>query len=481
MTVRSLRDGPVGPLLVVALVAISWFASVPPLWDAVTRTPVPGADLHHPFGYLLVAPIFGMWDTVSLLTTSQHYAFIASMAVLYAGWRVAARVRVRGGRADRGVRTDGGRSHGGGRTDRGRTDRGHADGEHTNDRHSPIARRVVTIVRAVAREFLFAALALVALLAWYAAAALVPRPMAAIRLHDPDLVAVDFHSHTNYSHDGWSLFTVERRRSWHEAGGFHAAYITDHYTWEGVAEALPANPIRAGDRTVMLSGMELRMRNRHVNVLGDPDRYIFALDTLLHHLNPEALARGPDSTTAATHAAATAPPPTILYTIPGPLDQIVPFPAASVPHARADFAGVVGVELVDGAPRGLEQLRRQHDEVLALADSMNLAVVAGTNHHGWGRTVPAWSVMRLPGWRDMSPDAIGEAIEATLHRERRRAVTVVQRRTPHHGESTIALAASLPILLWEHFRMLTAPERMSWMLWAAAWWGGAVVRRRRRA
>ena len=367
--IRSFR----GPLAVAAVVALSTLVAVPALRDATTHQTFPPATLHHPPGYLIGAPLFGLWDTLSLLTVTQHYAVLATLIVLYAACRLVAA----------------------------RATRPH-----------------------LAREALFAVAALAALLAFYAAAALIPRPMAAIRLASPDLVAVDFHSHTNHSHDGWSLFTAARNRAWHEAGGFDAAYITDHYIWAGVDEALPANPARAGDRTVLLSGMEVRLRDRHTN-------------------------------------------------IPGPLDQIVPLGPGTP-------AGVIGVELSDGAPRGLEQVREQRGEILALADAMDLAVVAGTNHHGWGRTVAAWSVMRLPGWRDMSPDRLGSAIEGALHRERRRAVTVIERRVPYHDGSAVKLAATVPLLLWSHFRTLNPWQRVSWLAWSAIW-AAVRVRTSRRA
>ena len=402
------------PLLVTGLVAVSALAAAPPIRDAATLQPVPGATLHHPLGYLFGAPLFGIWDTLTLLTVSQHYAVLATLILLYLARRLfAARA----------------------------------------PRRAPPETRRPSLPRRAALELLRAALALAALLAFYAAAALLPRPMTGIRLAPPDLLAADFHSHTNHSHDGWSLFTAARNRAWHEGGGFHAAYITDHYTWAGVAEALPANPARAGGRTVLLSGMEVRLRGRHTNILGDRSRYVFALDSTFHHLAPDSIA-------AATERGA--PPPTMLYTIPGPLDQIVPL-------AHGSPAGVIGVELSDGAPRGLEQAWSQRAEIIALADSMDLAMVAGANHHGWGRTVTAWSVMRIPGWRDMSPRELGGAIEEVLHRERRRAVTVVERRMPYHDGSAAKLAATAPVLVWEHFRMLTVAERLSWIAWLAIW------------
>ena len=357
-----------GPLLVTVLVAVSALATIPALQDAATHQPFPPATLHHPPGYLLGAPLFGLFDSVSLLTLRQHYALVVTLIVLYLAHRLVAALLAR-------------------RTDRPR----------------PLPRP--SLPRRAAREALFAVAAIATLFAFYAAAALLPRPMTAITLADPDLIAVDFHSHTNHSHDGWSRFTAARNRAWHEAGGFGAAYITDHYTWAGVDDALPANPARAGERTVLLSGMEVRLRDRHTNILGDRDRYVFALDSTWHHLDP-------DSTAAARERGVA--PLTMLYTIPGALDRIVPL-------APGSPAGVVGVELSDGAPRGLEQARSGRADILALADSMD------------------------------------------------RAVTVVERRMRHHDGSAVKLAATVPWLLWEHFRMLSLAERVSWLVWAGVW------------
>ena len=420
---------PRGLLLVTVLVAVSALTTVPALQDAATHQPFPPATLHHPPGYLLGAPLFGLFDSVSLFTLRQHYALVLTLVLLYLAHRLVAAWTSR-----------------------------------SRSRTAAPATPRPSLARRAAREALFAVAALAALLAFYAAAALLPRPMVAIRLADPDLLAVDFHSHTNHSHDGWSRFTAARNRAWHEAGGFGAAYITDHYTWAGVDDARPANPARAGDRAVLLSGMEVRLRDRHTNILGDRSRYAFALDSTWHHLDPDSIAAARDRGAA---------PPTMLYTIPGALDRIVPL-APGYP------AGVVGVELSDGAPRGLEQAKGERADILALADSMDLAVVAGANLHGWGRTVAAWSVMRVPGWQGMSPSRLGEAIEAALHRDRRRAVTVVERRMPHHDGSAVKLAATVPWLLWEHFRMLSAAERVSWLAWVAV---GVAVRAavRRRA
>ncbi len=406
------------PVAVLALVVMGALFAAPPLQDAATGQAVPFARPGQPLGYLLGAPLFGIWDAMSLLTVSQHYAVLITLVLLHLARRVHAdRVLRREIAADPAAAAE-------------------------------IPRRALTGIR-IWMELGGAVGALLALLAFYAAAVFLPRPMVEIRLDDPDLLAVDFHSHTNRSHDGWSRFTAARNRAWHEDGGFDAAYITDHYTWDGVDDAAPANPDRAGGRTVMLSGMEVRLRNRHINLLGDRERYVFALDGTRHHLDPDSIAAARERG---------APPVTMLYTIPGPLDQVVPLGPGSP-------AGVVGIELSDGAPRGLEQVKAERAEILALADGMDLAVVAGSNMHGWGRTAAAWSVMRVPGWRDMPPGELGRAIEEVLHRDRRRAATVVERRMPYHDGGRVGIALTLPWLLWEHFRMMTVAERGSWIAW----------------
>lgn len=396
----------VGAVLVLLLAVTAAF-SVSPLQDAVTGDPVGIAEQTRPLAYLLGAPLFGIWDSLSLLSLSQHYAVLATLIALYLGsvsrarrWRVP-----------------------------GRSVRGWA-----------------------ARELGRAAAAFLLLLVFYGAGVVLPRPMTGIRLTEPDLLAIDFHSHTHYSHDGWSLFSAARNRVWHEAGGFDVAYVTDHYTWAGVDDAARDNPEWVGERTALLSGAEIRIHLRPTNILGDRSRYLGALDADSVYMDPDLLA---------AEARRLGRPPTLLYTMPGGLRFVVPF-TEEMP------SGMIGIEINDGSPRGLEQVRSQRAEIIALADSMDLALLGAANLHGWGRTVASWSVMEIPGWQEMTPEEVGDAIEETLHGQRRNAVQVVERRMPYHGGSPLLVVATLPWLTLEHFRMLSLEERAAWLLWIAA-------------
>jgi hypothetical protein len=397
-------------LTLALLIVLSASFGTTTLVDAVSGLPADTAEPTRPLAFLIGAPLFGVWDSLSLLTASQHYAVVLTLVAAYIVIRLirlVRRVPLRAPGAGRGL----------------------------------VARATGETARALA--------ALGVLLAFYAAGLLVPRPMVGIELADPELMSVDFHSHTMYSHDGWGLFTARRNRAWHEGGGFNVGYVTDHYTWRGVDAATVDNPERVGERTALLSGAEIRIHQRPTNILGDRWRYLFALDSDSIYMEPDSLrARGDVD----------GKPPTLLYTMPGQLQYVVPF-------SDTDRSGVIGIEINDGSPRGLEQVRRDRREILALADSADLAVVAAANLHGWGRTVAAWSVMRIPGWQEMTPEEVGDAIEAKLHAERRASVDVVERRMPYHGESGVLLALTLPRLGWEHFRMLSLGERLSWLLW----------------
>mgnify|MGYP006908255477 FL=1 len=74
----------VGAIMVFFLAVTAAF-SVPPIQDAVTREAVGFAHQVRPVAYLLGAPLFGIWDSLSLLSLSQHYAVLATLVALYLG------------------------------------------------------------------------------------------------------------------------------------------------------------------------------------------------------------------------------------------------------------------------------------------------------------------------------------------------------------------------------------------------------------
>lgn len=302
------------------------------------------------------------------------------------------------------------------------------------------------------REIRLAVVALAALLAFYAFCIVAPRPMARLTLDNADAVAVDVHSHTRFSHDGRSSFTPDANRAWHRDAGFDVAFITDHSRFEGAREAAQRNPAKAGDGLTALSGVEFVGSHNHLVALQASD---------------SATARlGLDSTIA--RAVATGSParyPVLVQTIPDNLDRLVP-PDSSGRH------GVTAIELSDGSPRGIEQSQRDRSRIVHLADSLDLALVAGSDNHGWGRTAVAWSVLHIPGWRSLSPDSLGNAIVERIRTVRRRAVEVVARRSPDAAGSRVLMVATLPAVAWNILRTMSPVERLAWIAWA---WVATVI------
>lgn len=300
---------------------------------------------------------------------------------------------------------------------------------------------------AALREIGAAALLLVAIIFVYALVALLPRPMASLALSDDTVLAIDMHSHTKYSHDGRLGWSEDDVREWHHDAGYDAAYITDHATFDGAERGIASNPRLAGEGTLILQGLEAFYKGEHVNVLGAGRRYKGLTTPDLKTVDEQSLA-------LASILQATSP--VLVETIPGKLDR--------VPAASDSAPGVRAIEIVDGSPRGLTQVRRDRARIVHIADSLNLALVAGSDNHGWGRTAPGWTLLRIPGWRGMTTDSLSARIEEILRLGRRDATRVVERRVAS-GEDAISLVFAAPVVTVGMFTMLSPDERIAWIVW----------------
>jgi hypothetical protein len=286
----------------------------------------------------------------------------------------------------------------------------------------------------------------------------VRRPMASLSLQDPDLISVDFHSHTSASHDGRPDFDSERNREWHQSAGFDAAYITDHRTFDGALDAVERNPSLAGAGTTLLPGVELRDGDEHPLLLGvDPRRMKIS---------------SPDWQGAAVEADGGPVPPILVLTLPG---NIVSVPVN-------EYAGAIrlaAIEGSDGSPRGVAQTGRDRNGIRALADKLHLAVVAGSDNHGWGRAAPAWSVLRIPGWRSMTAASLDIAIRGTLLARVPGTAEIIARRSAALPSGKVEVALGGVAVAVSMLRTMNLRERLSWIFWS--WAGGllSLVRARR--
>ena len=86
----------------------------------------------------------------------------------------------------------------------------------------------------------------------------------------------------------------------------------------------------------------------------------------------------------------------------------------------------------------------------------------------------AWTVLRIPGWEAMSPDALDGAIRRTL-RHPGSSVRVVARGSTPLPRSVGALVATPALIAWSVVTRLTVPERLSWLAWIWGLTGLAVL------
>lgn len=372
--------------------------SLSPLVDVNDHGAAATESLGTSLAYDIVAPFSNILDALTLLTPAQYWATFALCAVVALGLWTRTRGRLRAGVVPCGLPR--------------------------------------TVLCFCGGAVAIAGIMLIAI-----------RPMASLALADPDLIAVDFHSHTDASHDGRPGFDPERNREWHSSSGFNAVYVTDHRTFDGALSGAEQNPETAGERTVLLPGVELRDGDQHPILIGvDPRRMRIT---------------SPDWEGAAVEADRGPAPPMLLLSLPGNIGRI--------PASETDGpVRIAGIEAVDGSPRGMAQSARDQNAVIALAKERHLALVSASDNHGWGRTAPAWSVLRIPGWRDMTPSELDIAIRLTIISQGPRAVKVIARRTAPPPRNRLEMAAGGVVVALVMMRTMNLSDRLSWMAWS---WG----------
>lgn len=397
------------PVGLTALLLVAALAAAAPISILGDQTIV--ARLHRPLLYVALAPFSDVLDAMSLLSLPQHIALVTTVLVAHGirRWRV---------RADRG--------------------------------RSGVTHRA---------ELRSGAALLAAIVVTYAIGLVAPRPMAALRLLDADALAIDFHSHTDASHDGRPGFTAARNRAWHAAAGFDAAYLSDHATLSAMTAARASNPLRAGAGTVLLPGTEIWCQGQHLVVLGARASDVMSecTPTLLAEAGQGAPGAGPSDR------------PVLLLAVTKRL------------WTRPTLPRVQAIEIADAAPRALDEIERHRALLSRIQRRGALAAVAGSNNHGWGATSAAWSVMRIPGWRALTPAALDVAIRRRIHRDGPRAVSVVERTRVVVNGSTLRIVATVPLLAWCIVTTLTPLERAVWVAWTWLAWRLVPVARGRLA
>jgi len=329
------------------LLARVWHTTtlVDPLGDPLP----PALHLAFPLMYVVFAPLFTLWDGVSMLSMSRLQGFLTGLAVLYVGWRCGRGLWWRIAWSDR------------------------------PPPRAPLRRELGLLAASLAGLLLFVGVALL----WH-------RPMAALAGTSQALV-FDAHSHTNVSHDvrGTLMrgFDTEANLRWHRRAGFDAVFITDHNTVTGLRPHSGA--------PALCPGIEISAWRAHVVLLGDstavdPRRYNGSLDAL------ELLLREGDSLYGALSVLSL---PEYERNHRDRLDSLV-------------AAGADGFELVNAAPKANEMTRARRDSVAALARRTGRFVVGASDTHGWGATNMVWNLLPLTTPKPAGPAACSAILQA---------------------------------------------------------------------
>jgi hypothetical protein len=399
MTQRWALSRVVVPLGLTAILLCARLAAVPALSDPVMGPVSHSLHLEIPWLYLALAPMFTLWDGISMLSMSRLQGFLIGLAVLYLSWRIIRMIR----------------------------------------------RRRVGMVR----EILTLAISIVLFLVFAIAGAVWHRPMLSLAGTDPRDMVVDFHSHTNVSHDvrnTWMRgFDAEANRRWHARAGFDAVFVTDHNTVAG----LPARNQEPGtrnqyDRPAMCPGIEVSAWRAHIVLLGDSlpvdrTRYDKSLDALLTLLRTSDKAYGALS-------------------------------VASLPEYRRNHwthlerlteAGLDGFEIVNASPKANELTKPEVDSVVAIARAHNRFVVGVSDSHGWGATSMVWNLVRVPetpGDTDRC-SAVLRRLHAGFP-----AVNIIERHRLR-PDSWWPIWLTPVGVVWETWRTMGWRLTIAWMVW----------------
>jgi hypothetical protein len=385
----------VAVVLSLAVVIAGWFA-VPAVRNSATLQDIPEVSLVRPRAYLDFAPLSDVLDTVGLLSERQHIALVLGLATMWGLWRFA-----RPGRMQRGSREN-------------------------------------------ARSF---AILMTSVVTIYLAAAWLPRPMVHLTSLDPDVLRIDFHSHTQNSKDARRGYSIERNQAWHHAGGYDVAYVTDHETFTGANQGLALDPSTWNGNTILLRGIEVNWKGEHVGLLGDELMSRCTLSANLHDMD----LRDPVPAGCRSGRA-----PIVVWNHPRD-PQLGKLPLAS--------GAVHAIEIANAAPNGMDLVRWKREQIVALARQYNLALLSATDSHGWGYATPNWTLMRIKGWRHLGRDELAAQIEQTVRVGGFGATRVVERSIADPGASATALAFSVVVVPWRMLTALSADERWMWLVW----------------
>jgi hypothetical protein len=391
------------------LLIAAGLAGVPPLFDPVAGSSPASLHLRTPELYLILTPLFSLWDGVSMLSMSRLRGFLTGLALMYVAWRL----------------------------------------------WLLLARRQLRWLR----ELGLLVLSVAALLGFVLLGALWHRPMLSLAGVSPGDQVVDFHSHTNVSHDvadTWMRgFDTEANLRWHSRAGFDVAFVTDHNVLSRESLVTSSESRAAAGSAVLCPGIEVSAWKAHIVLLGDTlpvdrSKYNGSLEELLQLLGTSESAYG---------ALTLASLPEYRRNHWSRLDTLI-------------AAGMDGFEIVNASPKANELTRAERDRVIALAREHDRFVAGVSDSHGWGATSMVWNLVKAaPGADAASPcRLVLQQLRSGFP-----AIRVVERHRLRPDDWWPMWLTPVGVL-WETWRSMGWAQTASWIAWV--WLGSFLLRRR---
>ena len=266
---------------------------------------------------------------------------------------------------------------------------------------------------------------------------------------------VDFHSHTNESHDGLKSFTPLKNIRWHVETGHHAGFVTDHNVFSNSAEArrlTVEETVAPG--SVSMRGEEVSLRKTHLVVLGN--------EALIPHEPNNTM--GDEGIRNAFEEIRKTPALIALFQIT--------WMYRMNPEKREMLLdlGLHGMEAGNSCPRGMNMTVEDRRELVALCRERNLFMIAASENHGYGRTVYAWNAVRVPGWRKTPPADRERLLLDTMRAKGFEAVRIVARVKAEPRSWMVGSTFDLWRQLWETARTMPASHGAVSIAWFWAAW-----------
>src|SRR3954468_818099 len=417
------------PWVLTLLLLASRVSLAPPLSDPLGGPLPDSLPLSVPHLYPVLAPLFTLWDGISMLSMSRLNGFLIGLAGIFVLWRI---------------------------------------GRHI------LTRPPLKSWRTWLDEILTLLFSLGGLLAFIVAGAIWHRPMLSLSGVPWGYQVVDFHSHTAASHDvggTWmSGYDLAANLRWHARAGFNVVFVTDHNVVSRESRAARersevgsresrtgSRESGAGDRgsgaggarlgdagPTPCPGIEVSAWQAHIVLLGDTgtinrDPYSRSLAGLLTLLRTSDSAYGSLS-------------------------------LASLPEYRRNHwerldtlikAGLDGFEIVNASPKANELTRPEQNRVIDLARKHDLFVLGVSDSHGWGATSMVWNLVRVP--HAHSRQTLCTAILARLDQGFPGAQIIERHRLRPDDPWPTWLT---PVgVVWETWRSMGRSLALSWLAW----------------